>query len=120
MYKRQTQTASGKPGAVHYLAEKTGRFLPTSTAERGPLLSWLMFVATGVGPFSGQAVHFRHFALEPVPYASERYAYEARRHYGVLESHLSGRQYMVGEPPRVSRRPFGLGQAAKAWTSVWA
>ena len=45
-----------------YLAEKTGKFLPpTSPANRAELLSWLMFVATGVGPYSGQAVHFRHF-----------------------------------------------------------
>ena len=42
-------------------------------------------------------MHFRHFAPEPVPYARERYAYEARRHYGVLESHLAGRRYMVGD-----------------------
>src|SRR5215510_3923117 len=42
-----------------YLAEKTGKFLPQgSPAERGELLSWLMFIATGVGPYSGQAVHF--------------------------------------------------------------
>ena len=46
-----------------YLAEKTGRFLP-APEQRGELLSWLMFVATGVGPYSGQAVHFRHFAPE--------------------------------------------------------
>jgi len=48
-----------------YLAEKAGRFLPpASAANRAELLSWLMFVATGVGPFGGQAVHFRHFAPE--------------------------------------------------------
>ena len=46
-----------------YLAEKTGKFLPPNTPQaRGELLSWLMFVATGIGPYSGQAVHFRHFA----------------------------------------------------------
>src|SRR5438270_6160779 len=55
-----------------YLAEKTGKFLPAPTA-RGELLSWLMFVATGVGPYSGQAVHFKHFAKETAPYALERY-----------------------------------------------
>jgi GST-like protein len=34
-----------------YLAEKTGKFLPPNTpANRGDLLSWLMFVASGVGP----------------------------------------------------------------------
>ena len=52
-----------------YLAEKTGKFLPPDTPEaRGELLSWLMFVATGVGPYSGQAVHFRHFAPQPQDY----------------------------------------------------
>ena len=58
-----------------YLAEKSGKFLPANTpANRGELLSWLMFVATGVGPFSGQAVHFKHFAPEKVPYAHNRYS----------------------------------------------
>ena len=81
-----------------YLAEKSGKFLPNgSPAMRGELLSWLMFVATGVGPFSGQAVHFRHFAPEKVPYAHKRYEYEARRHFGVLEAHLAKRRYMVGD-----------------------
>jgi GST-like protein len=54
-----------------YLAEKTGRFLAPAH-ERAKLLSWLMFVATGIGPFSGQAVHFRHFAPEKVAYAHDR------------------------------------------------
>src|SRR6478609_8789414 len=80
-----------------YLAEKTGKFLPANTpANRGELLSWLMFVATGVGPFSGQAVHFKHFAPEPKDYAVNRYLYEAKRHYGVIDARLSGQRYMVG------------------------
>ena len=47
-----------------YLAEKTGQFLPPASdaKARGELLSWLMFVATGIGPYLGQAVHFKHFA----------------------------------------------------------
>ena len=81
-----------------YLAEKTGQFLPENTlAARGELLSWLMFVATGVGPFSGQAVHFRHFAPEQLPYAVNRYLYEAKRHYGILDAHLAERRYVLGE-----------------------
>jgi len=81
-----------------YLAEKTGKFLPSgSSATRGELLSWLMFVATGVGPFSGQAVHFRHHATEKQGYAHNRYQYEARRHYAVLDSHLAKRRYMVAD-----------------------
>ena len=81
-----------------YLGEKTGKFMPANTpANRAELLSWLMFVATGVGPFSGQAVHFRHFAPEQVPYAKNRYHYEAMRHFAVLDAHLAKHKYMVGE-----------------------
>jgi GSH-dependent disulfide-bond oxidoreductase len=79
-----------------YLAEKTGKFIPTDPAVRGELLSWLMFVATGVGPFSGQAVHFRHHATEKVAYAHNRYQYEAYRHYDILNDRLSKNAYMVG------------------------
>jgi GST-like protein len=79
-----------------YLAEKTGKFIPTNPAVRGELLSWLMFVATGVGPFSGQAVHFRHHATEKVAYAHTRYQYEANRHYSILNDRLSKNAYMVG------------------------
>jgi GSH-dependent disulfide-bond oxidoreductase len=80
-----------------YLAEKTGKFLPPNTpAARGELLSWLMFVATGVGPFSGQAVHFRHHAPEKLAYAHNRYQYEAERHYGIINDRLAERRYLVG------------------------
>lgn len=80
-----------------YLAEKTGLFLPGDTAvERGALLSWLMFVASGVGPYSGQCVHFRHFAPEPIPYARKRYAWEARRHWGIVDARLAEGRYMLG------------------------
>jgi len=81
-----------------YLGEKTGKFMPANTpAARGELLSWLMFVATGVGPFSGQAVHFRHHAQGEVAYAHNRYQYEAERHYGILNERLAKRRYMVGD-----------------------
>jgi GST-like protein len=81
-----------------YLAEKTGRFLPENTpAARGALFSWLMFTATGIGPYSGQAVHFRHFAPEPKDYAHTRYQFEARRHYGIADARLAQHPYMLGE-----------------------
>lgn len=80
-----------------YLAEKTGKFLPPNPpASRGELLSWLMFVATGVGPFFGQAVHFKHFAPEKVDYANNRYQFEAQRHLGILDDRLAKRRYMLG------------------------
>ena len=81
-----------------YLAEKTGKFLPEKTpAAFAEMLSWLMFVATGVGPFSGQAVHFKHFAHEKIPYAEKRYLWEAARHYGLLDSRLASRRYIAGD-----------------------
>jgi len=65
-----------------WLGDKTGKFVPTdlSSPERGAMLSWLMFVASGIGPFSGQAVHFRAFAPDPKEYALNRYDFEANRH----------------------------------------
>ncbi len=79
-----------------YLAEKTGKFLPPPTA-RGELLSWLMFVATGVGPYSGQAVHFKHHATEKIGYANTRYQFEAERHYAILNDRLGTHRYLVGD-----------------------
>lgn len=81
-----------------YLAEKTGRFLPVSTPEaRAQMHSWLMFVATGIGPYSGQAVHFKHFAPEPKDYAVNRYDFEAWRHWSIVDAHLAQRRYMLGD-----------------------
>jgi len=105
-----------------YLAEKTGKFLP-KPAARGELLSWLMFVASGVGPFSGQAVHFRHHATEKVPYAHNRYQFEAQRHYGILNDRLAKHKYMVGDTYTIVDMdvwgwarmiPFVLGEEAVA------
>ena len=81
-----------------YLAEKTGKFLPgKSDKERGELLSWLMFVASGIGPYSGQAVHFRNVAPEPKDYAVNRYTFEAQRHWAILEQRLANRKWMLGD-----------------------
>ncbi len=81
-----------------YLGEKTGRFMPEDRPEaRGRLLSWLMFVATGIGPYSGQSVHFQHHAPEQLPYAINRYRFEAERHYGIIDRHLSDNAYMLGD-----------------------
>ena len=79
-----------------YLGDKTGRFVGTP-ANRPELLSWLFFVATGLGPFSGQAVHFQRMAPEGLDYAVNRYRREIERHYSVLDNHLAGRTYIVGD-----------------------
>lgn len=79
-----------------YLAEKTGRFMPTDLAARGPMYSWLMFVASGIGPFSGQAVHFKHYAPGEHPYALNRYDFEAWRHWRIIDERLAAQPYMLG------------------------
>lgn len=78
-----------------YLSEKTGQF-SGDAQDRPQLLSWLMFIATGLGPFSEQAVHFQHAAPEGLEYAVNRYRREAERHYQVLNDHLEGRSFIVG------------------------
>jgi GSH-dependent disulfide-bond oxidoreductase len=81
-----------------YLGEKAGKFMPQNTPKlRGELLSWMMFVGTGVGPYTGQSVHFRNYAPEKIPYALNRYAYEAQRHFGILNDRLGKQKYMVGD-----------------------
>jgi GST-like protein len=78
-----------------YLADKHGQF-NGRPETRGELLSWLLFVATGVGPYSGQSVHFRHVAPDGLDYAVNRYLREAQRHYQVMDEHLAGKDYFVG------------------------
>ena len=81
-----------------YLAEKTGQFLPANTpAARAQMHSWLMFVATGIGPYSGQCVHFKHFAPEPKDYAVNRYDFEAWRHWQIVDDQLAKHRYMLGD-----------------------
>lgn len=93
-----------------YLAEKTRKFLPPDDpSNRGQLLSWLMFIASGVGPYSGQAAHFKAFAPEQLPYAINRYRSEASRHYGILDERLKDRQYLLGDDYTI------VDMAAWAW-----
>jgi GST-like protein len=79
-----------------YLAEKTGRFL-SKPQSRGQMLSWLMFTASGIGPFTGQCVHFRNYAPEKIPYAISRYDFEAERHWTLIEQRLATREWMIDE-----------------------
>src|ERR1700753_1804787 len=97
-----TDGPGGKPARVFdstaillYLAEKSGKFLG-KPEDRPELLSWLLFIASGLGPFSGQAVHFQFAAPEGLGYAVNRYRREAERHYQVLNDHLKGKAHIIG------------------------
>jgi GST-like protein len=98
-----TEGPGGKEAAVFdstaillYLAEKTGKFLG-APEDRPELLSWLMFIGSGLGPFSGQAVHFQYVAPSGLDYAVNRYRREIERHYAVLNDHLKGRDFIAGK-----------------------
>ena len=81
-----------------YLARKHGKFLPPSDDKsQGRFLSWMAFVSSGIGPYSGQAVHFEHFAPEPKDYAVNRYMFEAERHWALIDAELGKGRYMMGD-----------------------
>ena len=85
-------------GAIlQYLAEKTGRFLPTDLAGRWEVLQWLYWQVGGLGPMTGQHGHFNVYAPEQVPYAIARYGRESERLLGVLDKRLAGREFIAGD-----------------------
>jgi len=80
-----------------YLAEKTGRLLPSDPRARSRVLQWLMFQMGGVGPMQGQSNVFFRYAPEKIPFAIERYQRETRRLYEVLDGALAEREYLAGD-----------------------
>ena len=80
-----------------YLAEKTGRLLPSAMKPRSEVLQWLMFQMGGVGPMQGQSnVFFRYFP-EKIPSVIARYQNETKRLYTVLDTRLKDHEYLVGD-----------------------
>ena len=80
-----------------YLAEKSGRFMPSEDRARWQVLEWLMLQMGSVGPMLGQAHHFNHFHPDKSGYARERYVNEAKRIYGVLDRRLKGHEFLAGD-----------------------
>jgi GST-like protein len=80
-----------------YLAEKTGKLMPSETRARYRVVEWLMFQMANVGPMLGQAGHFRNAAPEKIPYAIERYTNESRRLFNVLDKRLAEASYVAGD-----------------------
>jgi len=80
-----------------YLAEKTGRFLPSDLRGRKAVLEWLFWQVGGLGPMAGQNHHFVQYAPERIPYAMERYVRETNRLYGVLNTRLAKSTHVAGE-----------------------
>jgi len=80
-----------------YLAEKTGRFLPSDLRGRTEVIQWLFWQMGGLGPMAGQNNHFAHYAVEKLPYAIKRYVDETNRLYGVLNKRLADRAFLGGD-----------------------
>ena len=96
-----------------YLAEKSGKFLPTDAKARMQALQWLMWQMGGFGPMLGQLHHFSRFAKEKVPYAIDRFATETARLYKVLDGHLAKNEYLAGK--ELSIADF----ATLPWAARW-
>jgi GSH-dependent disulfide-bond oxidoreductase len=103
-----------------YLADKTGRFLPTETRARSNVLQWLMWQMSGLGPMLGQHGHFALYAPEKIPYAVERYRDEATRLYRVLDTQLgktngyvAGPEYSIAD---IARFPWTMTHKAQGFT----
>jgi GST-like protein len=84
-------------GAIlEYLAEKYGKFMPKDTRGKYEVLQWLYWQMANLGPNSGQANHFRHYAPEKIAYGIDRYTNEVNRLYGVMNIQLADREFLAG------------------------
>jgi glutathione S-transferase len=80
-----------------YLAEKTGKLLPTDVRGRSRVIQWLMFQMGGVGPMMGQANVFFRYMPEKIQPAIDRYQNESKRLLTVLDSQLKDNEYLAGD-----------------------
>ena len=101
-----------------YLAEKTGKLLPTETKARSRVMQWLMFQMGGVGPMMGQANVFFRYAPEKIPYAIERYQRESRRLFEVLERQLKDSKYIANDEYSIADIALHSWVAGHEWSGV--
>jgi glutathione S-transferase/GST-like protein len=80
-----------------YLAEKTGKLLPTEFKARSRVVQWLMFQMGGIGPMMGQANVFYRYFPEKIQPAIDRYQGESKRLFRVLDGHLKDHEYLAGD-----------------------
>lgn len=113
-----------------YLAERTGRFLPTDLRGRVRVTEWLMWQMAGLGPMLGQNGHFALYAPEKLPYAIDRYAREADRLYGVLDrqlaatgAYVAGADYTIADiacfPWIITHKAQGIDMARYPHVARW-
>jgi GST-like protein len=94
----KTVTVFESGAILLYLAEKTGKFLPTELLARVPVYEWLMFQMSGFGPIPGQVHHFLGLTNEEDKrYGVERFSKETRRLYSVMDKRLTTHTYFAGD-----------------------
>ena len=97
LHDQETELSLMESGAILvYLAEKTGKLLPTSGAARAKVLEWLMWQMGGLGPICGQGHHFLKYNPGKSAYAEQRFGAEIQRLYGVLDRQLAENAYLAG------------------------
>jgi len=101
-----------------YLAEKTGKLLPTEPQARSRVLQWLMFQMGGIGPMMGQANVFFRYAPEKIPYAIDRYQREVRRLFEVLERQLEDNVFIAGPDYSITDIALFPWVAGHEWSGV--
>jgi len=101
-----------------YLAEKTGKLLPTEPKARSRVLQWLMFQMGGIGPMMGQANVFFRYAPEKIQYAIDRYQRESRRLFEVMEGQLKKTTYIAGEDYSIADIALHSWVAGYEWSGV--
>lgn len=85
-------------GAIlQYLGRKYSAFYPTNERKKADVDQWLFWQVGGLGPMLGQALHFRKYAKEKIPYGIERYTAEVVRLFGVMDRRLADRPFLAGE-----------------------
>jgi GST-like protein len=110
IYDRETDIALMESGAIMlYLGQKHGKFICGGN-DYWSMFEWLMWQMAGLGPMLGQVHHFVKYNKGESAYAEARYLKEAKRLYGVLNTRLSGRDFIAGS---------GYGEYSLADMAVW-
>jgi GSH-dependent disulfide-bond oxidoreductase len=92
----RTITVFESGAILQYLGRKSEKFYPRDERARVAVDEWLFWQMGGLGPMAGQAVHFRRYAPEQIPYALARYTDEVDRLYGVMNTRLAKREFLAG------------------------
>ena len=112
------QTLFESGAIMMYLAEKTGKFMPTEPKARWATIEWLMWQMGGVGPMMGQAHHFVKYNPDKSEYASERYLNEAKRLYKVMDERLANNEWLNGNSYSIADMAVWPWAARHDWQTI--